>query len=530
MPSPPLNDITCPHPFPGTSPAPTHGTGERRRHAATINILPDEIFLEIFALYLCNCKGASWRMWEWRKLCGNVVAAMQGPFPVLTCLELATEYSLGVDVPVLPSGFLGGSIPCLQQLVLYRVPFPELPTLLLSARDLVSLRLDYIPPTGYISPEAMVTALSVLAKLKTIWIMFSPRIYLPEQRGRRPDPPMRPVLPTLTEFTFRGHSEYLEDLVAQIDAPRLNDFRTELHRPNDVRTELDGLDFQVLLGFPQLSLFICRTENLKFRRAEVEFSDNEIKINLRVDPHRLDSDGVRPHFALSTSFDWSDTHVAHLALIISQIFAMCSNLEYLAVNASDCHPGWHDYVDNTEWLAFFRLLTTVETLYIYGRSAAQVARVLEDVPGEMVTEVLPSLRFFMLDDFDGLRMRIGPLGEQRPGHPERILLAQSQAEVGLPSTSVSSDLQRRRRSDIVFEVNSEAKFDARVGHDVATHWQHARYYDVAILFSYIRDLYFKKPARLEACSAPESLTHVRGHNIYKNRSVGSSSSRTDRRS
>ncbi|KAH8987521.1 hypothetical protein EDB86DRAFT_2949939, partial [Lactarius hatsudake] len=230
----------------------------------------------------------------------------------------------------------------------------------------------------------MVTGLSVLAKLKTIWIMFSPRIYLPEQRGRRPDPPMRAVLPALTEFTFRGHSEYLEDLVAQIDAPRLNDFRTGLHRPNDVRTESDGLDF--LLGFLQLSLFICRTENLKFRRAEVEFSDNEIKINLRVDPYRL-ADGARTHFALSTTFEWSDTHVAHLALIISQIFAMCSNLEYLAINASDCHPGWHDCIDNTEWLAIFRLLTTVETLYIYGRSAAQVARALEDVPGEMVTEV-----------------------------------------------------------------------------------------------------------------------------------------------
>ncbi|KAH9013486.1 hypothetical protein EDB85DRAFT_2219201 [Lactarius pseudohatsudake] len=473
MPSPLLNDTVCPHPSPGTSPAPTHGTGERRRHPATINILPDEIFLEIFALYLCNYKGASWRMREWRRLVrvcqrwrqiiygspryldlllyssngagrrtpvkrdlsswpalpivmrytvqgpddrdevlallkhsdrvrlielticnsqwGNVVAVMQRPFPVLTCLELATGYSRDVDVPVLPSGFLGGSIPCLQQLVLYRVPFPGLPTLLLSARDLVSLRLDYIPPTGYISPEAMVAGLSVLTKLKTIWIMFFPQIYLPEQRGRRPDPPMQAVLPALTEFTFRGHSEYLEDLVAQIDAPRLNDFRTELHRPNDVRTELDGLEF--LLGFPQLSLFICRTENLKFRRAEVEFSDNEIKINLRVDPYRLHTDGVLTHFGLSTTFEWSDTHVAHLALIISQIFAMCSNLEYLAVNACDNHPGWHDYIDNTEWLAFFRLLTTVETLYIYGRSAAQVARALEDVPGEMVTEVLPSLRF-----------------------------------------------------------------------------------------------------------------------------------------
>ncbi|KAH8982653.1 hypothetical protein EDB86DRAFT_2969936 [Lactarius hatsudake] len=221
----------------------------------------------------------------------------------------------------------------------------------------------------------MVAGLSVLTKLKTIWIVFFPRIYLPEQRGRRPD--------LRGPFTFKGHRKYLEDLVAQIDAPRLNDFRTELHRPNYART--DGLDFR--LGLPQLSLFICRTENLKSRRAEVEFSDNEVAINLRVDPHRLDTDDVRPHFGLSTSFEWSSTHVAHLVVITNQIFTMCSNLEYLAINASDDHPGWHEYIDNTEWLAFFRLLTTVETLYIYGRSAAQVARALEDVPGEMATEV-----------------------------------------------------------------------------------------------------------------------------------------------
>ncbi len=65
--------------------------------------------------------------------------------------------------------FLGESAPCLQQVDLYRIPFPELPTLLMSARDLVSLRLDYVPPTGYISPEAMVAGLAMLTRLKTLW-------------------------------------------------------------------------------------------------------------------------------------------------------------------------------------------------------------------------------------------------------------------------------------------------------------------------------------------------------------------------
>ena len=79
---------------------------------------------------------------------------------------------------------------------------------------------------------------------------------------------------------------------------------------------------------------------------------------------------------------------------------MCSNVEYLAIYSCEDFLSWDDYVDRTEWLAFFRLLTTVETMYIYGRLAGQVTRALEDVPQEMVTEVLPSLRSLMLSDVD----------------------------------------------------------------------------------------------------------------------------------
>ena len=172
---------------------------------------------------------------------GKVVAAMQEPFPVLTHLELRASMD-EPDVLVLPR-FLGGSAPCLQQVHLSGIPFPELPTLLLLSCDLVSLQLESIPPTGYISPEAMVAGLAVLTRLKTFRIRFRYRISPPEQRTRHPYPLMRAVLPVLTEFEFRGRSEYLEDLVAQLDTPRLD----------DVWTIFDRLDS---LRLPQLSLFI----------------------------------------------------------------------------------------------------------------------------------------------------------------------------------------------------------------------------------------------------------------------------------
>ncbi|KAH9038019.1 hypothetical protein EDB83DRAFT_1740655 [Lactarius deliciosus] len=89
----------------------------------------------------------------------KMVATMEGSFPVLTHLVL---HAILVDVPgVLIRPFLVDSwvdlrrafTPCLQQVHLSGIPFPEFSTFLLSSRDLVSLRLDRPPNrtgTGFI--------------------------------------------------------------------------------------------------------------------------------------------------------------------------------------------------------------------------------------------------------------------------------------------------------------------------------------------------------------------------------------------
>src|SRR6266702_3927974 len=271
------------------------GPGECHRHAATINVLPDDIFLEIFAFCVRDPdKHPVFCMRQWRRLvqacqrwrqiiyaspryldlllyCSKgtpvrnlsywpafpiaisyhgpyhnddviallkhpdrvrlvdlsitssqsgrkVVAAMQKPFPALTHLELYASVDVP-ELPVLPSGLLGGPVPCLQQVHFDHIPFPELPTLLLSARDLVSPRLNSIPPTGYISPEAMVAGLAILTRLETLCVDFEFRFPPPEQRRKYPDPPIRAALPSLTEFEFRGRWGYLGDLLARLDAP-----------------------------------------------------------------------------------------------------------------------------------------------------------------------------------------------------------------------------------------------------------------------------------------------------------------------
>jgi hypothetical protein len=99
----------------------------------------------------------------------NALAALQQPFPALTYLQFQFETE---SAPVLPASFLGGFALALQTLHLDRIPFPGLQKLLLTATHLTTLHLRRIPHSGYISPEAMVSALSVLTRLEELEIGF----------------------------------------------------------------------------------------------------------------------------------------------------------------------------------------------------------------------------------------------------------------------------------------------------------------------------------------------------------------------
>ena len=172
-----------------------------------------------------------------------VASMMQKPFLTLKALWLSSKDQ---NPPVLPDAFLSGSAH-LQQIHSKGISFPALPTLLPSASDLVDLQLKDIPQGGYIPPESMVTGLAALTRLNTLCLWFkSPTSRPPFQLYSLSS--TRAVLPSLITLNFRGCSEYLEHLLARIDAPRLHYFET---------TYFNQLDFQV----PQVSHFIRRTAN-----------------------------------------------------------------------------------------------------------------------------------------------------------------------------------------------------------------------------------------------------------------------------
>ncbi|KAH9028375.1 hypothetical protein EDB85DRAFT_2147961 [Lactarius pseudohatsudake] len=299
----------------------------------------------------------------------DTVRAMEVPFPVLTHLELTghkPEEDRLKDMLYFSSEFLGGSAPCLQHLSLESAALGDLPKLLLSTRDLVSLRLENFPPWSHVSPEEIVGGLAGLTRLRTLSIRFA----FPYERWA--GSPMHPqpcaVLPALTEFEFRGGSGYLDELMAQIDTPRVE----------DVKIEYTELDVQA----PQFSEFIKRSE---FRRARVAFLTNDSEIKL--------------------DCPQGECHKAHYSLIISelglrdftvddvlgQLVPMLSNVAHLSVLGEDAM---------VEVLPLLRLFPAVEAMDVDRKAAGYIAEALEDIAEDMVTGVLPALELLLLDGDD----------------------------------------------------------------------------------------------------------------------------------
>ena len=143
-------------------------------------------------------------------------AAIDEPFLALTSLKLSSCQQQ--NVPVLPDSFLGGSAPRLRSLHLNAIPYPSLGKLLSSATNLVRLSLHRIPHSGYISPETIVTCLSMLPRLESLTLGFQ----FPRSRAHRESrhlPPLtRVVLPSLTFLDLSSDIEYLEDILSRLES------------------------------------------------------------------------------------------------------------------------------------------------------------------------------------------------------------------------------------------------------------------------------------------------------------------------
>jgi len=276
---------------------------------------------------------------------------------------------------VVPESFLGGSAPRLRHLELEGVPFPGLPKLLLSATDLVSLRISVIPHSGYISPEAIVRCLSTLTRLEELALGFKSPLSRPV---RRPHPLTRSVLPALTDFEFKGVSEYLEDLVARIDAPLLDRL---------------GIRFfhQLIFDTPQLAQFVARTPNIQPPvEAHIFFSDSYVEVT---SPQTLSR-----RFSLRINCRQSDWRLSSLAQVCSSSFPI-PTVERLYIYENEyARPRWQDDIEDSQWLEVLHPFTALKDLHVSWEFVPRIAPAFQELAGEPVTEVLPALQSLFLEE------------------------------------------------------------------------------------------------------------------------------------
>jgi len=308
-----------------------------------------------------------------------VATVMEHPFPVLANLSIFSRYG---DVPVLLGGFLGGSTQRLQTITLIGVPFPALPTLLLSAIDLVDLILRNIPPTGYILPETMAECLAALPRLKVVIIQFQSATFYPDQTS--PPPKTRAVLSALASFEFWGASDYLEDLVGRIDSPQLNGFF--IVTMNQLRNA----------HVMQLSRFIDRSVGrylTLFKHADVSFYEQVIFDVYRYENYPTGNSSWR--FAKTIiRCEWPNQSLqfSHVMRTFRQFAATLNNVVHLKLDGSFMYGNQISDPDNIEWHLLLHQFSAVQTLHVSYGLAGCVALVLEDTTeeSEMAT-VLPSL-------------------------------------------------------------------------------------------------------------------------------------------
>ena len=334
-------------------------------------------------------------------------ATMKKRFPMLADLTLR---SYEENVPVIPDSFLDGSAPRLQSLEFRGIPcpFPALRKLLLSATDLVTCHLLDIPNSGVTSPELIVTTLSTLTRLRILSIGFRSPQPRADRDRRHLSLLKRLVLPSLADFSFKGNSEYLEEIVGRVDAPSLDSVTITFFN-------------QLFFDTPLLRDFFSRTEVFR----EPHRADVEIDADIRLTLFRLKGAVEHRMLDVTISSRVAEWQLSSLAQFCSSSLPPLSTLERLGINTY-IYRGRNqvstDGMESSQWLELLHPFVAVRDLVLPSefRVASQVATALRELTGNTATEVLPALQhvFMYTVDIGLIREALAPFitARQLSGH------------------------------------------------------------------------------------------------------------------
>ena len=299
----------------------------------------------------------------------KLVLAIDEEFPILEYLIVGPTMEDGTDLK-LSETF---QAPNLHHLKLRGFACPIRPRLHPTAMGLVTLYLTINHPSAYFQPNVLVQWISSMPELESLAILFTFPVPNRDVTRRFTHTP-NTTLPSLRSFWFRGVSAYLEAVVCRLTTPLLEDLQIQFFE-------------ELTLSVPCLPQFMNTTGNLRFERATLDFTDEQIKLVMY-------SHGAKTlSFVVSVDcwhLDWQVSSVAQICNALNQVF---SPLEYLGlrhkvhVRSSEEHNN----VDRIEWRSLLRSFNNLRTLNVEDGLVEGLSSCLRLEDGELPLELLPEL-------------------------------------------------------------------------------------------------------------------------------------------
>ena len=263
----------------------------------------------------------------------------------------------------------------LRRLHLTRIAFPALLELLSASMVLVDLQLHEIPKFGYFSPEAFANALSGITQLETLSLHF---LSFPSRRNHLGLPPQsgeRIVLPSLICLKYRGTSKFLDNFVARIDAPHLEDIHITFFN-------------QPTMDAWHLGRFMERIEmQMLLSQAVIQLSEIAVSFSFA-------QPSGPTRFELRISCEQLDWQLSSIAQIFEHFSPFIFRVEDLRINTIQLSSEKGN-MDDGQWLGLLHSFRGVKEFSVGSKLVTDILVALR-VTNAKRPIVLPSLRTFRL--------------------------------------------------------------------------------------------------------------------------------------
>ena len=365
-------------------------------------------------------------------------------FPRLEDLSLLSM-TAGMDEmsPVLPETL---QAPNLRRLSLHGIGLPAGLPLLSSAIALSTLSLTHIRPSCYFLPRHLATQLKGLHQLEELSIGFAIPIRLPSSEGELSRASISPVtLPTLKRFTFRGVDAFLDNLVAQINAPLLERLTLTLH-------------FDITFTLVNLTEFIRRTEGFRCLVARVNFNKDGASIDAENDEQ---SGGRKSGLHVHVNCEPVDWQIDSATQVCSALGKVLSTVEELTVDlhAFGMPSDWESILEDVPWHELLLPFIGVKKLRIGSSLTLELSQALKS---DFVGLVLPELQeldvSLKLDDVTNALIAFIEIRESLGRHIDLLVPPEDEEEnIRIRATLAARRIQRQE-----LEYHWQRKLEAAV--------------------------------------------------------------------